>query len=515
MEFVSSIVEKQARLLPEKVAIIDELHSKNITYSQLFERSKRFANALLYIGLQPGDRVAMILSNSYASAELIYGITMAGMIMVNINERLREQEIKYILEDSDTKVVVTSSEFIKLLNNIDVPSLQYTISIDGGNCDYLYESLLENSSDSKPTINKSPQDIALLLYTSGTTGKPKGVPLSHMNLVKSATNFIIEAIHNQNGTYLAVMPYYHIVCVPHMAAILRGMRVVVSKFEVNTILELIQKHSITHAFLVPSMISMLLDSDQLEQYDTSSLEMILYAAAPMPVEILKKALQQFGSIFCQCYGSTETASIVTTLRKEEHVLNGSAEWTERLASCGKEILNASIKIVNEDGEEVAIGQPGEIIVKGDNVMKNYWNHEPSEDVIKDGWFHTGDIGKWDQNRFIYIVDRKKDMIISGGFNIYPREVEEVLYRHPAVNEASVIGIPDKKWGEAVLAVVVLNVGYQVTEEEIIRFCKEHIAGYKKPSKVEFVDALPRNELGKINKVLLRKNYWKGHSTSVI
>ena len=274
MELVSSIVEKQARLIPDKHAIIDDSHSIKITYSQLFKRSKRFANALLDMGLQPGDRVAMMLSNSYVSAELIYGITMAGMIMVNINERLREQEIKYILNDSNTKVIVTSSEITKLLNNIDVPTLKYTISINGGICDYQYESLLENSFDQKPNIKMSIEDTALILYTSGTTGNPKGVPLSHKNLLTSAMNFVIEAIHNPNGSYLAVMPYHHIVCVPHMAAILRGMRVVVSKFEVNTVLELVEKYKITHAFLVPSMITMLLESNQIEEYDTSSLEMI-------------------------------------------------------------------------------------------------------------------------------------------------------------------------------------------------------------------------------------------------
>ncbi|MEH7114984.1 long-chain-fatty-acid--CoA ligase [Neobacillus niacini] len=515
MELVSSIVEKQARLIPDKHAIIDDSHSKKITYSQLFKRSKRFANALLDMGLQPGDRVAMILSNSYVSAELIYGITMAGMVMVNINERLREQEIKYILNDSNTKVIVTSSEITRLLNNIDVPALKYTISINGGICDYLYESLLENSCDQKPNIKMSIEDIALLLYTSGTTGIPKGVPLSHKNLLTSAMNFVIEAIHNPNGSYLAVMPYHHIVCVPHMAAILRGMRVVVSKFEVNTVLELVEKYKITHAFLVPSMITMLLESNQIEQYDTSSLEMILYAAAPMPVEILKKALKRFGAIFCQFYGSTETASITTILRKDEHILNGTEEWTERLASCGREILNTSIKIVNENGEEVEIGEPGEIIVKGDNVMKNYFNFEQTQEAVKDGWFYTGDIGKFDHDRFIYIVDRKKDMIISGGFNIYPREIEETLYTHPAVYEASVVGIPEKIWGESVLALVVLKPGFVVTEDEIIDFCKKQIASYKKPSKVKFIDVLPRNDSGKINKVALRKKYWEGHNNSVI
>jgi len=323
MQVLGDLVRKQSRLIPERVALIDPLRDRTLTYGELFDRSTQLASALTRLGLNRGDRVAMMLSNCHVSAELIFGITRAGLIMVNVNERLRAAEVEFILADSG--------------------GLKHLVSIDSEAGWLDFEELLAAESEDALDELTEPDDTAVLIYTSGTTGKPKGVELTHRSLMFTAANFLIEAMHERDGTYLACMPYFHVVCVPHMAALMRGLRVVVTPFDLGRVVELIERYQITDAFFVPTMIALLLQAEELRsQHDLSSLRTILYAAAPMPVAVLRRALATFGPIFCQMYGLTESSSLSTILNKDEHVVDGGEEWTARLASCGREVTRVGV-----------------------------------------------------------------------------------------------------------------------------------------------------------------------------
>jgi acyl-CoA synthetase (AMP-forming)/AMP-acid ligase II len=295
---------------------------------------------------------------------------------------------------------------------------------------------------------------------------------------------------------------------PH---ILRGAKVVIlSSFDVKALLETIQKERITTLYLVPTMIVMLLANPDLKKYDLSSLKNIRYGASPISPEVLKKAIEVFGNVFVQGYGLTEGMMPLTLLLKEDHILDGTEKKLKRLSSIGREVNVASVRIMDDEGKILPPGQIGEIVVQSDQVMKGYWKKpEATAETLRGGWLHTRDMGYMDEDGYIYLVDRKDDMIVSGGFNIYPKEVEDVLYSHPAVLEAAVFGVPDEKWGEAVKATVSLRPGMQATEEEIIEHCKKHLASYKKPKSVDFMKELPKSLYGKILRRQLKEPYWKG------
>jgi acyl-CoA synthetase (AMP-forming)/AMP-acid ligase II len=496
---LADLVEKQARLIPSRDAIVDPGRGVRLTYAQLCDRSRRLAGLLASLGLEPGDRVAMLLRNCHVSAELPFGIGRAGMILVNVNERLVEREIRYILADSGARAVVTEGRFLPALGSIrrEVSGLEHILSIDGD-----FEKALARADPGTPDAPVDPADTAMLIYTSGTTGRPKGVQLTHANLLGSATNFLIEALHDPDGTYLACMPYFHVVCVPHMAALMRGMRVVVAPFELEAALALIERYRVTVAFLVPTMIAMMVQADDLlGRYDLTSLGTVLYAAAPIPVPVLRRALQRFGTIFCQMYGLTESSSLSTILRKQEH------RREELLASCGREVTRVQVRVVRPSGEEADPGELGEIVIAGDNLMAGYWGRPAATaEAIRDGWLHTGDIGMRDGEGYLRVLDRKHDMIISGGFNVYPREVEDVLHGHPAVADAAVIGIPEETWGETVVGVIALCAGATVSAADLIEYCAPRLADYKRPRRIDFVEALPRNSSGKVDRVELRARY---------
>jgi acyl-CoA synthetase (AMP-forming)/AMP-acid ligase II len=280
-------------------------------------------------------------------------------------------------------------------------------------------------------------------------------------------------------------------------------------FNPADVLSFIEKERITRCQMVPTMIHALLQIPDVERFDLSSLRLIMYAGAPMPVELLKKALQVFPCGFAQMYGQTESGPLTTILKPEDHILDGSEKRLQRLASSGKAVIDYEIRIINNRGVDVQVGEVGEIIGRSEAMMKGYWQlPEETEKKLKDGWLYTGDLGKFDEDGYVYIVERKNDMIISGGVNIYPREIEEVLYKHPAVSEASVIGVPDEHWGEVAKAIIVLKEGASVSEEEIIKFCGEHLASYKKPKSVEFWKELPKSPQGKILKKVIREAFKK-------
>jgi long-chain acyl-CoA synthetase len=505
MRVLGDIVAKQGRMLGERTALIDVAADRHYSFSELAERSARIANALQELGVRPGDRVAMMLGNSPVCAELPFGITLAGAIMVNVNERLKQDEVAYILEDSGACAVITSQNLLGALEAARerLPGLQHVLTIDGAPGTVDYEAALAEASPLPPGQNVDADAVAMLIYTSGTTGRPKGVQLTHGNLISSASNWLMECFHDPEGVYLAVGPYYHAACIAHMAALMRGMTVIPMPFVVENVLDVIERYGVTDTLFVPTMIAMLLERpDLLDAHDLSTLRGLFYASSPIPKPVLTRALARFGSIFVQMYGLAETATLSTILRRNEHLVDGD---DRRLASCGRPVTRVEVRIGTADAE-CAPGERGEVLVRGHNVMLGYWGRpEATAEALVDGWMHTGDIGLRDENGYLYIVDRKHDMIISGGANIYPREIEDVLHDHPAIAEASVIGVPHEVWGETVVAVVARRDGHDVSEQEVMDFCAARLADYKKPRHVSFVDALPRSAIGKVDKLSLRSH----------
>ena len=505
MRVLGDIVAKQGRMLGERTALIDVAADRHYSFSELAERSARIANALQELGVRPGDRVAMMLGNSPVCAELPFGITLAGAIMVNVNERLKQDEVAYILEDSGACAVITSQNLLGALEAARerLPGLQHVLTIDGAPGTVDYEAALAEASPLPPGQNADADAVAMLIYTSGTTGRPKGVQLTHGNLISSASNWLMECFHDPEGVYLAVGPYYHAACIAHMAALMRGMTVIPMPFVVENVLDVIERYGVTDTLFVPTMIAMLLERpDLLDAHDLSTLRGLFYASSPIPKPVLTRALARFGSIFVQMYGLAETATLSTILRRNEHLVDGD---DRRLASCGRPVTRVEVRIGTADAE-CAPGERGEVLVRGHNVMLGYWGRpEATAEALVDGWMHTGDIGLRDENGYLYIVDRKHDMIISGGANIYPREIEDVLHDHPAIAEASVIGVPHEVWGETVVAVVARRDGHDVSEQEVMDFCAARLADYKKPRHVSFVDALPRSAIGKVDKLSLRSH----------
>ena len=376
-----------------------------------------------------------------------------------------------------------------------------------------YEELVSTGSDQELPARIVDDDVISIFFTAGTTGKPKGAVRTHRHLVTDAITGVIELRVEYDEKVLISVPMYHISCEDNIVRHTYLPNTLVIKregaFNPDEVLQLIETEKITRCQLVPTMLHALLQSPHIDTYDLSSLRLILYAGAPMPVELLKRALQKFRCGFAQLYGQTESGPLTTVLKPEDHVLEGSEAQLARLASAGKAVVSYEIRIVDDADRDVAVGEVGEIIGRSEAMMKDYWNlPDETEETLKNGWLHTGDLGRVDEDGYVYVVERKNDMIISGGVNIYPREIEEVLYQHPAVQEASVIGVPDEYWGESSKAVLVVRPGAQATQEEIIRFCGERLAGFKKPKSVDFWKELPKSPQGKILKKSIREFYAK-------
>ena len=393
-----------------------------------------------------------------------------------------------------------------------VKSLQYSICLQKPQWPSTenYERLLSEGDTEEPGIRILDNDVMSIFFTGGTTGRPKGAMRTHRHVVDNAITGVIELKVSYDERTLVSFPMYHISCednmgrhffMPNTLYIRRE-----GQFDPKEVLEILSTERITMSQFVPTMIHALLQHQDIDRYDLSSLRLIVYAGAPMPVELLKRALQRFRCGFAQFYGQTESGPIITILHPEDHALEGSERQLKKLASAGRPVVNYEVRIIDEHGREVPVGEVGEIIGRSEAMMKRYWRlPKESKEKLKDGWLHTGDLGRFDEEGYLYIVDRKNDMIISGGVNVYPREVEEVLYQHSSVLEASVIGVPDDYWGEAVKAILVLKKEAAASEEEIIKFCGEHLAGYKKPKSVEFWKELPKSPQGKILKKTIREH----------
>jgi acyl-CoA synthetase (AMP-forming)/AMP-acid ligase II len=475
------------------------------TFRQLDDRVRRLANGLGAVA-GVGDRVGILMENRPAFVEAYYGVPTAGMVLTFLNYRLNPKELAHIMRDSGATVLMTEPKYLPAVAAIrdSLPDLKLVVC-DGDGGDVSYEELLAGASTSTPTAEVSADDVAWLIYTSGTTGQPKGAMLSHRNLLTSLASWLIESSSGPGDAYLMPFPLCHVAGYGVPGYCLRGATLVLrAAYEPGDFMASVDRHRVTGAPLAPTMLNMLLQHPDVDTYDLSSLQTIAYGGSGMPVEVLRAALGRFPDAeFVQGFGMTELAGNVLFLYPATHVraLQGAPQL---LAAAGRPMPLVDLRLVDDDMNDVETGLVGEIVVRGDQVMKGYWNNPAAtEEAFAGGWFHTGDLGRMDAEGYVYIVDRKKDMIVTGGENVYSRQVEDVLYRHPAVAEAAVIGLPDVHWGETVCAVIVARPGQTVTPEEITAFCKEELAGYKKPRRVEIVDELPKNASGKVLKRQLR------------
>lgn len=517
MRTLGEIFTRNAKLYPNKGIIFEE---RKLTYLELNLRVNRLINAMAAKGIGKGDRVAILSKNRLEYME-VYGLAeKGGIILVPLNWRLVARELKYMLADSGVKAMIVAPEYITTINSIrqELPDIKVYVSLESSVPGYeLYEDVLAQGSPDEPAVEIDPDDVSYIIYSSGTTGLPKGIMLTHGGQLNSAVNQLAEMRSGERSVHLAMMPLFHSGGKSStLSHFYRGCTIVfMPEFDARKVLETIQREKVSVTQMVPSMVAFLLDHPDFAKYNISSLQTIFYVGSPMPLGLLKRGIQAFGPIFCQGYGLSESGPLSTFLSKEDHVTEGDPKVIERLKSCGKPALACDVRVVAENGKEVKPGEVGEILVKNQTLMKGYWNQpEKTASSLRNGWLYTGDMATVDNDGYIYIVDRKADLIISGGENIYPREIEEVLYTHPAVLEAAVIGVPDEKWGESVKAFISLKQGTTATEIEIIDFCKQYLASYKKPKLVEFLSELPKNPSGKIVKTVLRDKYWSDQERRV-
>ena len=518
---VGQFLTKSARRFPDKPALVHG--PKELTYAQFNGRVNRLANALKRLGIQKGDRVAILQYNYPETLESIFACFKMGCGAVPINFRLHPKECAFIIDHSEAKGVILSPEFNQAIMGIRdrIPRARHLISLSGVEGELPdYEELLSAEGDQFEDADVRPDDLAWLFYTSGTTGMPKGAMLTHRNLVGAAMNFYADICpgFGPHDVVLHAAPLSHgsgIYALPNIGKGATNVILASKSFDPELIFQTIEKYRVTNMFAAPTMIKLMVESPAVDRYCHDSLKALNYGGAPMLVEDLKQAMKKLGPCLVQLFGQAESPMTITHLPHGDHRLDGNADQMKRLSSAGFPRTDVEVKIFDGDDRELPPGETGEIVTRSDLVMKGYWrNPEATNKTLKNGWLHTGDMGYMDEKGYLFIMDRSKDMIISGGENIYPREIEEVLIRHDAVREVAVIGIPDVKWGEAIKAVVALHPDASVSEEELISFCRHHIASYKKPKSVDFLDALPKNNYGKIMKRNLRAAYWKDKARKV-
>ncbi len=509
------ILSYPAQRYSEKLAII--FKDKRWTFAEVNKRINQLANALMKIGLTKGERVATLLGNSNYSLETRFAFSKSGLVFVRLNVRDSIHTNAYILNHSETRAIIVGEEFKDSLPLLmeQVPSLQFLITIGPTNDGiYSYESLLWESSPEEPEIEVSYDDIERIAYTSGTTGRPKGAIHTYgSGLARLRNEFMNQdIIITPNDILLSVAPLTHAAGLYATTFYIKGAaNLILEKFEPEEVLRVIDQEKVTCAFFIPTMIYRLIETSSLKRYNYSS-RCIFYGASPISPEKLKMAIEVFGNVFRQNYGMTEANQPILILNQKDHAFEKN-ETCKRLSSAGKPALGVEVKVLNFQGREIEPGKVGEICVRGDSITRGYWKQSGDENKeSRDdwGWFHTGDMATVDEDGYVYIVGRSKDMIISGGFNIYPKEIEDVILKHSGVQEVAVIGVPDDLWGESIKAFVVSKQGCEIRVEEIQELCVSELGGLKKPKSIEIVEFLPKNPAGKILKGELRERYWKGH-----
>ncbi|HUV59677.1 MAG TPA: AMP-binding protein [Desulfatiglandales bacterium] len=505
---VGHILTRTAKNFPDREGLV--VDGQRLTFKEINERVNQLANSLLGQGLNKGDRVGLLFYNSLAYFESYLALYKAGLVWVRLNYRLSVSELTNMMLDSQASAILHGPEFGKVADEICESISGVKMRIHQGEGPGLgYEDPFSSSSKKEPSVEVNEEDLSDIWYTSGTTGEPKGIMITHRNIL-TCVQFLLSDVYwiTEDNKLLTVGALSHAGSVRVLPFILRGaLNVLLRAFDPSEIFKTIGKEKITDISTVPTMLLALMDHPERGNYDLSSLKTITYAGAPTPVERIKEAVNIFGPILDQSFGQAESIITITHLPKHEHITNNDPEREKHLESVGREYPGVQIKVVNEKHKQCAPGEIGELITKSDLVMKGYWNRpEQTAEALKDGWLYTGDLGYQDKKGYLYLMDRKHGKIITGGLNVYPREVEEVLAQHKAVAEGSVFGIPDSKWGEAVTAAVTLRSGADATEQELIEFCKSKIASYKSPKKVHILDTLPKNAYGKILQRELKKRF---------
>jgi acyl-CoA synthetase (AMP-forming)/AMP-acid ligase II len=519
---IGKLLTKSAVTFPNRLAIA--YGSKKETYAEFNSRANRLANALYNLGIKKGDNIALLQYNRPEMLESMFACFKAGCGMIPINFRLHPKEFAFIIDHSEAKAVILSPEFNDSLTDLRdrIPRARHLITLSGAGGELLdYEKLISAGSSQFEDANTEPDELAWIFYTSGTTGMPKGAMLTHRNLLAMTMSFYADIFpgFGPDEAILHAAPLSHgsgLYALPNIAKAAANIILESKSFDPELVFKTIQEYRVTNMFTAPTIIKMMIESPAVDQYDHSSLKSLHYGGAPMLVEDMKMAVAKLGPCLVQDYGQGESPMTITYLPQRDHVQEGTPEQMRRLASAGIARTDVEVRIFDPNDHELPPGEMGEIVVRSDVVMKGYWrNPDATAETLKNGWLHTGDVGYMDAGGYLFIMDRSKDMLISGGENIYPREIEEVIILHPAVREVAVIGVPDQKWGEAIKAVVALKPGQSVTEEELFAFCKDRIASYKKPKSVDFVKELPKNNYGKILKRELRAKYWEGKKRQVI
>jgi acyl-CoA synthetase (AMP-forming)/AMP-acid ligase II len=511
-------LKKAVEFYPEKTAVVDG--GRSFTYSQIGERVTALARFFQAHGIKPGDRISVLEVNSHAYLEIYYAAAGIGAILNPLNYRLAPKEIAYILRDSDSGWLLANTQFadqVRGLFNEETPLkgiiwIGDQVAVPAQYVGYEYETAIDSHRGSFEPVAAKEDDIAHLYYTSGTTGRPKGVMLTHRNVCLHALGTIAELKLVDSDIWGHIAPMFHLADAWATFAFtwVGACHVMVGQFEPETVMSIIETRGITLSNLIPTMLNLMIKHPRVGEYDFSSLRVILSGGAPIAPQVVRSIMESFGCDYIQTYGMTETSPYLTFSILKQHLRDRLPEDQLKYKSkTGRPFLGIDLKVVTENGNPVAADeeQVGEIWVRGDTVTPGYWNlPNETEQAFSDGWLRTGDLAVVDSEGYVNIVDRKKDMIVTGGENVYSTEVENVLYMHPKVLEAAVFGIPDEKWGEAVTAAVVLKKNETATEAEIIEFCKKFQAAYKAPKSIVFLDELPKTGSGKITKKALRDTH---------
>lgn len=502
---VGELLKRAAHKSPDKTAFV--YHDQERTFRDMETRAKQFAGWLQSKHISFDDKVGFVLKNGLPFVEVFFGIAMSGAVGVPINFRLTANEIEYIINNSDSKMLIIDEEYVPIVLSIrsKIENVE-TIVVVGNSPDkkdfVRYESIFDKPTEYRVYENLQDDDCCMIVYTSGTTGRPKGAVLTHKNLCQNGMNMLWEAGIGLNFKQLVVAPLFHIAAMSTLInnCYVEGTSVIHREFDPLAVLETISKQQINAIFLVPAMWNFLFQVPHISSFDLSSVKIGITGGAITPVEIKKRIMHYFSNAgLFDAFGQTEMSPVTTCLHPEDTL--------RKPESVGRPVINVEVRVVDEMMNDVPVGEVGEIVYRGPTTMKEYYkNPEATEEAFAGGWFHSGDLVRMDDEGFVYVVDRKKDMIISGGENIYPAEIEEVLYTHPDIIECAVIGVPDKNWGENVKAYIVLKKGKSLKVSDIINFCTKKLASYKKPKEVEFIEQLPRNAAGKVLKQVLRKRH---------
>jgi len=504
-------------IAPDRPAIVFE--GKTFTYADLDNRVNRLANALIGLGVGKGDMVAALQVNCNEFIETYFAAARAGAIFVPLNFRAKSDELSYMIGNCEAKVVFTGERYVDMVNEMrsQLPGTQHFVCYENKKEGmHGYDELLASASPEEVFTDIGDDDITILMYTAGTTGRPKGVPLTHNSFSMYVLSNVTPVDPDIAETNILTVPLYHVAGIQAVMAAIYGGRTMamMRQFEVKDWMKMVQEQKANRAMLVPTMLKRVVDDPEFDKFDLSSLKVITYGAAPMPFEVIKKAIEIFpGCMFINAFGQTETASTITTLGPDDHVITGTeeekAKKLKRLqSSIGRPMDDVEIKIVDDEGKTLPIGEVGEILAKGPRVMSGYWKdaEKTAKALTPDGWLRTSDKGYLDDEGYIYLAGRGDDMIIRGGENISPEEVENALYSHPMVDECAVIGVSDPDWGQEPKALVVLKKGQQCTAEEIMEHCRGQLSSFKRPRYVCFIDELPRTSTGKILKRDLRQKH---------